>query len=55
MSGYHDDILGPRGVLAVDAELLRKPFTLDDVARRIRHLLDGAEKTADIVPDGDAG
>ena len=42
MSGYADNILGHQGLRAVEAELLRKPFTPHDAARKIRQTLDDA-------------
>ena len=41
MSGYTDDILGRHGALAVEGQLLRKPFTPAEVARKLRQVLDG--------------
>ncbi len=42
MSGYSNNILGQRGMLPMEAELLQKPFTPDTAGQKIRHLLDGA-------------
>ena len=42
MSGYADNILGHQGLLAVETELLRKPFTPRDAARKIRQTQDDA-------------
>jgi PAS domain S-box-containing protein len=42
MSGYADDAITRRGVLADDAAFLPKPFTPDVLARRVREILDGA-------------
>jgi PAS domain S-box-containing protein len=41
MSGYADDAITRRGVLADDAVFLPKPFTPDVLARRVREILDG--------------
>ena len=40
MSGYTDDAIVRRGVLADDAAFLQKPFTGDLLARRVRDVLD---------------
>lgn len=40
MSGYTEDIIGQRGVLAPGIELLRKPITPDSLLRRVRSVLD---------------
>ena len=42
MSGYADDALADHGVLAADVEYLQKPFTPDELARRVRDVLDAA-------------
>jgi PAS domain S-box-containing protein len=42
MSGYTDDEVLRRGVGGQDAPFVRKPFTPEDLARRVRSLLDGA-------------
>jgi len=42
MSGYTDDALGDQGVLAASALLLPKPFTPQELARRVRQALDGS-------------
>jgi two-component system, cell cycle sensor histidine kinase and response regulator CckA len=36
MSGYTDDTIAQRGVLEDDATFLQKPFTPDDLARKVR-------------------
>jgi two-component system cell cycle sensor histidine kinase/response regulator CckA len=40
MSGYTDDAVVRRGVLDRTAAFIQKPFSLDELARRIRELLD---------------
>jgi two-component system, cell cycle sensor histidine kinase and response regulator CckA len=40
MSGYTDDAIVRRGVLADDAAFLQKPFTGEVLARRVREVLD---------------
>ena len=40
MSGYTDDALGPRALLAGDRVLLQKPFTPEALARTVREALD---------------
>ena len=39
MSGYTDDVLGKRGMLEADVELIGKPFTALALAQRVRKLL----------------
>jgi PAS domain S-box-containing protein len=41
MSGYADDAITRRGVLAEDAAFLQKPFPPEVLARRVREVLDG--------------
>ncbi len=41
MSGYTDDAVVRRGVLDRSAAFIEKPFGSDDLARRVRQLLDG--------------
>ena len=45
MSGYPDDILGRAGSVDPPLAFLPKPFTLDDLARKVRDVLDGAHYT----------
>ena len=40
MSGYTDDVIIHRGVIAPGIELLEKPFTLAILARKVRDVLD---------------
>jgi two-component system, cell cycle sensor histidine kinase and response regulator CckA len=42
VSGYTQDVMTQRGELAPDEELLEKPFTPDQLARRVRGILDAA-------------
>jgi PAS domain S-box-containing protein len=45
MSGYTDDVVFKRGVQAAEANFLEKPFTPDQLTRRIRELLDAQSPT----------
>ena len=40
MSGYNDDLLGRQGILTHDTLFIRKPFTPDELAQKIRQILD---------------
>ncbi|MBI5832507.1 MAG: PAS domain S-box protein [Armatimonadetes bacterium] len=40
VSGYDADIIAQQGLLPEQTELLAKPFSLDELALRVRHLLD---------------
>jgi signal transduction histidine kinase/CheY-like chemotaxis protein len=42
MSGYTDDVLGRQGTLAPGTDLLPKPFSRDDLLRKVREVLDTA-------------
>jgi len=42
MSGYSGSVIAHQGVLDEGVSLLQKPFTPDQLARRVRRLLDGA-------------
>jgi len=42
MTGYTDDAILRHGVAHTDTALLQKPFTADELARRVRGALDGA-------------
>ena len=46
MSGYADDAIVRRGVLAENAAFLQKPFTAEVLARRVREALDGLREEA---------
>lgn len=41
VSGYAGDAMVKSGLLGADEAFLAKPFTADDLARRVRALLDG--------------
>jgi signal transduction histidine kinase/ActR/RegA family two-component response regulator len=45
-SGYTDDAVIRRGVLEHDAAFIEKPFTAEDLCRRVRELLDGRSANA---------
>ena len=40
MSGYPANGIGKRGMIQQDYELIQKPFTLSDFAKRLRAVLD---------------
>jgi DNA-binding NtrC family response regulator len=44
MSGYNDDSIVPLRVLGQDYAFLEKPFTRDDLLRKVRQLLDSSMK-----------
>jgi PAS domain S-box-containing protein len=44
ISGFTDDIIGPRDASQSGPELLRKPFTVDDLARKIWEVLHAREQ-----------
>jgi two-component system cell cycle sensor histidine kinase/response regulator CckA len=46
MSGYTDDAVIRRGVLEHDAAFIEKPFSAEDLCRRVRELLDGRTASA---------
>ncbi len=46
MSGYPDEALGDHGVLRIGTALLQKPFTPEDLARKVREVLDTREGLA---------
>jgi DNA-binding response OmpR family regulator len=41
-SGYTSDAISDRDVLPADVELIEKPYTGDELAHRVRTILDGA-------------
>jgi hypothetical protein len=47
MSGYTDDALGDHGVLEPGAILLQKPFTPQELAKKVRQVIEG-----ELVPAG---
>jgi FixJ family two-component response regulator len=46
MSGYPDEVIGHRGVLAEDVAFLRKPFSPEALAREVREVLDRPAEVA---------
>jgi len=44
MSGYTDDAVVHRGVQVADTAFLQKPFTLTDLAGKVREVLDAPAK-----------
>lgn len=40
MSGYTDDVVVRHGVLHAEAHFIQKPFSLPDLARKVRDVLD---------------
>ena len=40
MSGYTDDMVVHQGVDSASADFVQKPFTIDDLARKVREVLD---------------
>ncbi|HEY1381123.1 MAG TPA: response regulator [Gemmataceae bacterium] len=51
MSGYTDDAIVRRGVLAEDAAFLQKPFTPEVLARKVREVLDTPAADEAAEPD----
>jgi two-component system cell cycle sensor histidine kinase/response regulator CckA len=45
MSGYTDSFIAVHGVLDGGIQLLHKPFTEEDLVRKVREVLDGGKKT----------
>jgi CheY-like chemotaxis protein len=45
MSGYTDGAISQQGVLDPETELLQKPFSFDDLAQKVRKVLDGPPAT----------
>jgi PAS domain S-box-containing protein len=46
MSGYTDGAIGQQGVLDPQTELLQKPFSFDDLAQKVRKVLDAPPAVA---------
>jgi PAS domain S-box-containing protein len=44
-SGYTDDAIVRHGVLQTNVNFIQKPFTIDDVARKVRDLLDSENQS----------
>lgn len=44
MSGYTDDVISERGVLPEGTHFIHKPFTVSQLAIKVRSLLDGVEQ-----------
>jgi DNA-binding response OmpR family regulator len=42
MSGYTDQAIGHHGVLEAGMAFLQKPFSADDLTRKVRAVLDGS-------------
>jgi len=40
MSGYTDNVIVHHGVLEKGVNYIQKPFTIDELARRVREVLD---------------
>ena len=43
VSGYTEDLIADRGVLKTGIEFLAKPYSIEQLARRVREVLDGVE------------
>lgn len=41
ISGYAADVIAQRGVVATDLEILQKPFTAEELSRKVRQRLEG--------------
>ncbi|TMQ66255.1 MAG: response regulator [Candidatus Eisenbacteria bacterium] len=52
ISGYTDDTMVRRGVRDAKVAFLQKPFTLENLAKKVREVLDGPGVGAAPVPDG---
>jgi len=46
MSGYTGQSVGARGILDAGSNFLQKPFTRDELARKVREVLDGKKRAA---------
>jgi PAS domain S-box-containing protein len=42
ISGYTGDIIAKRGLMAMDTHFIQKPFRLQDLARKVREILDAS-------------
>ncbi len=51
MTGYSDDVIAGYGVVKKEAELLRKPFTSEALARKVRQALDDPQPSGADHPD----
>ena len=40
MSGYSSDVIAEKGYLEEDVKFIQKPATRDDIARKVREVLD---------------
>jgi two-component system cell cycle sensor histidine kinase/response regulator CckA len=45
MSGYTGDVIVHHGVLEPGVDFVQKPFTVELLARRVREVLDDAQRT----------
>ena len=45
MSGYTDGAIGQHGVLDAETELLQKPFSFDELAQKVRKVIDAPAAT----------
>jgi two-component system cell cycle sensor histidine kinase/response regulator CckA len=45
MSGYTDGAIGQQGVLDPQTELLQKPFSFDELAQKVRKVIDAPPTT----------
>ncbi|MBF0234046.1 MAG: response regulator, partial [Desulfamplus sp.] len=43
MSGYTDDIISHHGVLDGSLEFIHKPFSMDELAAKVRYVIDGTK------------
>jgi two-component system, cell cycle sensor histidine kinase and response regulator CckA len=50
-SGYADDATAEQGVFGADSAFLEKPFTRDDLVRKVRELLDLPRQTKQVPRD----
>jgi FixJ family two-component response regulator len=50
MSGHADDALLHHGILEGELSFLEKPFTRNDLAKKVRDVLDGARSTVSGPP-----